>query len=201
MIEALFLDVGGVLGSKAWSREGRALACQEFGLESFEERHRLIVEAYELGKLSLQQYLEHTIFHQPRNFSQQQFLDFMRSQSVPYPETLEFIKAIKQKYSLKVFAIANEGRELSQFRTELFGLREFVDGFLYSSYVRFRKPDPDLFSLALAMSLRPASRTLYVDDRDVFVEVAQGYGMKGCLHDPDQLIDTIHVFKQHGLSL
>lgn len=203
MIEALFLNVGGVLGTNGWGNAGRQKACQEFGLEraEFEERHRLLADAYELGKLSLDQYLDYTVFHKPRNFSKQKFKQLIFNQSLAYPEMIEFVTAIKKKYDLKVFALSNEGRELLNHSIEVFGLRRFVDGFCVSSFVRFRKPDPDLFGLALAMSMRPASRTLYVDDQELFVEVAQGYGMKGCLHDSTQIADTIHVFKQHGLIL
>ena len=203
MIEALFLDVGGVLGTNGWGNASRQRACQKFGLDraEFEERHRLICDAYELGKLSLDQYLDHTVFHQARDFSRQEFHQFLHAQTEPHTEMIEFVTAIKKKYGLKVFAVSNEGRELSNHRIEALGLRDFVDGFCVSSYVRFRKPDPDIFSLALAMSMRPASRTLYVDDRELYVEVAQGYGMKGCLHDSTQIADTIHVFQQHGLTL
>jgi putative hydrolase of the HAD superfamily len=203
MIEALFLNVGGVLGTNGWGNAGRQKACEEFGLDraEFEERHRLLCDAYELGKLTLDQYLDHTVFYQQREFSRQQFSQFLYAQSQPYPEMLEFITALKKKYDLKVFVLSNEGREVSNHSIEVFGLRRFVDGFCVSSFVRFRKPDPDLFGLALAMSMRPASRTLYVDDQELFVEVAQGYGMKGCLHDSTQIADTIHVFKQHGLIL
>lgn len=203
MIEALFLNVGGVLGTNGWGNAGRQKACEEFGLDraEFEERHHLLCDAYELGKLTLDQYLNHTVFYQQRQFSRQQFSQFLYAQSQPYTEMIEFITALKKKYDLKVFVLSNEGRELSNHSTEAFGLRRFVDGFCVSSFVRFRKPDPDMFGLALAMSMRPASRTLYVDDQELFVEVAQGYGMKGCLHDSTQIADTIHVFKQHGLIL
>ncbi|MBS2037682.1 HAD-IA family hydrolase [bacterium] len=203
MIEALFLDVGGVLGTNGWGRDSRKLACQQFNLPENEvdERHRMTFDAYEIGKLSLAQYLERTIFYQPRNFSQQDFVDFMISRSQPYPDMIEFVKAIKRKYSLKVSVVSNEGRELTIHRVQHFGLREFVDAFIFSCFARFRKPDPDIFSLALNVSLHEPERILYVDDRSLFVEVAQSMGMKGCVHDHTRLDVTRQAFASHGLSL
>lgn len=203
MIEALFLDVGGVLGTNGWGRDSRKLACQKFNLDEaqMDERHRMTFDAYEIGKLTLTQYLERTVFYQPRDFSQQEFTEFMYSRSQPYPEMIEFVKAIKKKYALKVGIVSNEGRELTLHRVELFGLRDFVDAFVFSCFARFRKPDPDIFSLALSVSLHPAGRTLYVDDRSMFVEVAQGYGMKGCVHDHKNLAATQKTFADHGLTL
>lgn len=203
MIEALFLDVGGVLGTNGWGRDSRKLACQKFNLDEAEvdERHRMTFDAYEIGKLTLPHYLERTVFYKPRDFSQQDFIDFMISRSQPYPDMIEFIKAIKLKYALKVSVVSNEGRELTLHRVEHFGLRDFVDAFVFSCFAHFRKPDPDIFNLALNISLHSPERILYVDDRSLFVEVAQSMGLKGCVHDHKNLAATREVFAMNGLSL
>ncbi len=202
MIDALFLDVGGVLGTNGWGRDSRKLACQKFGLDEAEvdERHRMTFDAYEIGKLTLPQYLERTVFYKSRDFSQQDFIDFMISRSQPYPDMIEFVSAIKQKYNLKITVVSNEGRELTMYRVEHFKLRDFVDAFVFSCFAHFRKPDPDIFALALNISLRQAERTLYVDDRSLFVEVAQGFGMQGCVHDHKNLDATRQVFAKNGLT-
>ncbi|MFN8610172.1 MAG: HAD-IA family hydrolase [Vulcanimicrobiota bacterium] len=202
MIEALFLDVGGVLGSNGWGRDSRQLACQQFGLEEAEvdERHRMTFDAYEIGKLTLAEYLQRTVFYKPRNFSQTEFVDFMISRSQPYNDMIDFVKAIKRKYALKISVVSNEGRELTLHRVEHFGLKEFVDSFIFSCFAHYRKPDPDIFSLALNVSLHSPERILYVDDRSLFVEVAQSMGMQGCLHDRKNLEATRQVFAQHGLT-
>lgn len=203
MIEALFLDVGGVLGTNGWGRDSRKLACQKFNLDEAEvdERHRMTFDAYEIGKLTLPHYLERTVFYKPRDFSQQDFIDFMISRSQPYPDMIEFIKAIKLKYALKVSVVSNEGRELTLHRVEHFGLRGFVDAFVFSCFAHFRKPDPDIFNLALNISLHSPERILYVDDRSLFVEVAQSMGLQGCVHDHKNLAATRDVFAKNGLTL
>lgn len=203
MIEALFLDVGGVLGTNGWGRDSRKLACQKFNLDEAEvdERHRMTFDAYEIGKLTLPHYLERTVFYKPRDFSQQDFIDFMISRSQPYPDMIEFIKAIKLKYALKVSVVSNEGRELTLHRVEHFGLRGFVDAFVFSCFAHFRKPDPDIFNLALNISLHSPERILYVDDRSLFVEVAQSMGLQGCVHDHKNLAATREVFAKNGLTL
>lgn len=203
MIEALFLDVGGVLGTNGWGRDSRKLACQKFDLEESEvdERHRMTFDAYEIGKITLSQYLERTVFYKSRNFSEQEFVAFMLSRSQPYADMIEFVTAIKKKYALKITVVSNEGRELTLHRVEHFKLREFVDSFVFSCFARFRKPDPDIFTLALNVSLHRPERTLYVDDRSLFVEVAQGFGMHGCVHDHKNLAATRQVFAEKGLTL
>ena len=203
MIEALFLDVGGVLGTNGWGRDSRKLACRKFELEEAEvdERHRMTFDAYEIGKLTLSQYLQRTVFYKPRDFSEQEFVDFMVSRSQPYSDMIEFVRAIKKKYALQITVVSNEGRELTMHRVEHFKLRDFVDAFVFSCFARFRKPDPDIFTLSLNICRHPAERTLYVDDRSLFVEVAQGFGMQGCTHDHKNLEATRQVFARNGLSL
>jgi len=98
------------------------------------------------------------------------------------PEMLALIRDLKAAHGLKVAAVSNEGRELAQHRVRDFGLTSFVDFFVVSSFVHFRKPDEDIYRLALDVAQAPANEVLYVDDRAMFVEVAQGLGIRGIHH-------------------
>jgi putative hydrolase of the HAD superfamily len=73
-ITAIVSDVGGVLATNGWDRPARQKAADEFKIDwlDFEDRHELVVTAFELGKLSLDEYLTRTVFYRPRGFTREQ---------------------------------------------------------------------------------------------------------------------------------
>jgi len=184
-ITTLFLDIGGVLLSNGWDRAARKLAASEFSLDlvEFEERHHLTFDTYEEGKLTLDEYLDRIVFYEHRSFSRQQFKDFMYSRTEPYPEMIEMICQIKEKYKLKLAIVNNEGRELNEYRIRTFGLNKFIDFFISSCFVHFRKPDADIFRIALDIALVKPHEVIYVEDRAMFVSVAENLGINGLLHE------------------
>ena len=56
--------------------------------------------------------------------------------------------------------MSNEGRELNEHRIRTFGLADFVDFFVSSCFVHFRKPDTDIFQMAIDLR-RPVRRQRY----------------------------------------
>lgn len=183
-ITTLFLDIGGVLLSDGWGGEARTLAARAFDLDpqELEIRHQQAFAAYELGKLSLEEYLEQVVFHQKRSFARAQFRKFMFAQSKPYPRMIELARRLKAKYGLKIVVVSNEGRELNAFRIRKFKLDGFVDSFVSSCFVHVRKPDADIFRLALDVSQAPAQQAVYIENTAMFVQVAEGLGIQGILH-------------------
>lgn len=183
-ITTLFLDVGGVLGTNGWDRGARERAAEKFQLDRAEvdERHHLTFDTYEEGKLSLDEYLNRVIFYEPRPFSREDFKAFMFDQSQPFPEMIDLVCSLKERHHLKVAVVSNEGRELMTYRIPKFGLAGFVDFFIVSSFVHFRKPDADIFCIALDIAQTPADQVAYIDDRPMFVEVARGLGLEGIRH-------------------
>ena len=183
-MKALFLDVGGVLLTNGWDRAMRQRAAATFRLDyaDMDERHHLTFDTFESGKLTLDEYLDRTIFYQERPFSREEFTSFMFSQSKPYPQMIEWIRALKTRYPLKVAVVSNEGRELTVYRVRTFGLAEFVDFFIVSSFVHFRKPDRDIYRMALDIAQVSPEQVAYVEDRLMFVEVAQSLGIRGIHH-------------------
>jgi putative hydrolase of the HAD superfamily len=183
-ITALFLDVGGVLGTNGWDRQARERAAVQFGLDRGEvdERHHLTFDTYEEGKLSLDEYLTRTIFYERRSFTREDFKAFMFAQSQPYPEMIEMVRNLKARCRLKVAVVSNEGRELMVHRIQAFGLGEFVDFFIVSSFVHIRKPDADIYSIALDVAQVPPAQVAYLEDRPMFAEVADGLGIHSVRH-------------------
>ncbi|MGA2959396.1 MAG: HAD-IA family hydrolase [Thermodesulfobacteriota bacterium] len=183
-MKALFLDVGGVLLTNGWDRAMRQRAAATFRLDyaDMDERHHLTFDTFESGKLTLDEYLDRTIFYHERPFSREEFTSFMFSQSKPYPQMIEWVRALKARYPLKVAVVSNEGRELTVYRVRTFGLAEFVDFFIVSSFVHFRKPDRDIYRMALDIAQVSPEQVAYVEDRLMFVEVAQSLGIRGIHH-------------------
>ena len=183
-ITTLFLDIGGVLLTNGWDHNSRRRAAQTFGLDYDEmsERHHLTFDTYEEGKLSLDEYLRRVVFYRERSFSREEFKTFMYAQSKPYPDMIRLIRGLKTQYNLRVAAVSNEGRELTMYRVQQFELRTFVDFFVSSCFVHYRKPDEDMYRIALDISQAQSEQVIYIDDRAMFVEVARDLGLTGIVH-------------------
>ena len=180
-IRALCWDVGGVLLTNAWDHDERDLAIQRFHLNKaeFETRHKEVVTAFEEGRNSLEQYLQQTVFCQPRTFSSEEFKRFMFTLSKPKSDVLEFARSLSRKYLMAT--INNESRELNQYRIQTFALAETFDLFVSSCFVGLRKPDERIYRLALDLTQLTANQCCFVDDRAVNVESATKVGMRGIL--------------------
>ena len=183
-ITCLFLDIGGILLTDGWDHRARkrAAAHFKFGWAEMEERHRLTFGAYEEGKLSLDEYLTRALFYQKRAFTRAQFRRFMFAQSKPYPDTIALIERLKSRHGLKIAVVSNEGRELNAYRIRKFRLDRFVDFFISSCFVHIRKPDADIFRLALDIAQTPAEQVAYIENTAMFVQIAEGLGIRSILH-------------------
>ena len=183
-ITALFVDIGGVLLTDGWDHDARKRAATNFKLElaEMEDRHHLTFDTYEEGKLTLEDYLGRVIFYQKRPFTRAQFRRFMFAQSKPYSEMIKLVRELKSKYGLKIVVVSNEGRELNAYRIRKFKLDGFVDSFISSCFVHVRKPDADIFRLALDIAQAPAGQVVYVDNTPMFAQIAEGLGIRSVLH-------------------
>jgi putative hydrolase of the HAD superfamily len=183
-ITTLFTDIGGVLLTNGWDRAARKKAISLFKLDAdeTEERHHLTFDTYEVGKLSLDEYLDRVVFYEKRNFTRKKFRQFMFDQSKPIPEMMEMITHFKKQHHLKVAVVNNEGIELNEHRIRAFKLTSFVDFFISSCYVHFRKPDKDIFKIALSTAQVKPEQVIYLEDRPMFVQVAQSLGIRGIHH-------------------
>jgi putative hydrolase of the HAD superfamily len=200
-VKWLFLDIGGVLLTNGWDHVARKKAIDLFGLDQAEteERHHLTFDTYEEGKLSLEQYLQRVVFYDERSFSQEDFREFMFAQSLPFNDMISLVQELKARYTLKIAVISNEGRELTKYRINQFGLDKFVDFFISSSFVHMRKPDEDLFHLALDIAHISPEQVIYIDDRRMFVQVAESIGIHGIHHKSFET--TRKILEEKGLKI
>lgn len=180
MIRALFWDVGGVLLTNAWDRTERAKAFEHFHLdpEEFHARHELLVSPFERGKISLDEYLDRAVFYCPRPFTREEFRQYMFSLSQPFPEVLEFARELAKTGEYFMGTINNESCELNTYRIETYGLRDIFRVFVSSCYVGLRKPELEIYRMALDLTQVPADQCCFIDDRALNLECALQMGMK-----------------------
>jgi putative hydrolase of the HAD superfamily len=183
-ITCVFLDIGGVLLTNGWDHQARKRAAMHFKLAwaEMEDRHHLIFDTYEEGKLTLEEYLDRVVFYQKRPFTRAQFRRVMFAQSKPYPAMIELVCRLKAKYGLKIVVVSNEARELNSHRIRKFSLDGLVDAFISSCFVHLRKPDADIFRLALDIAQAPARQVIYIENTPMFVQVAEDLGIRCILH-------------------
>jgi putative hydrolase of the HAD superfamily len=198
-ITTLFVDIGGVLLTNGWDHDARKLAAETFKLDyaEIEERHHLTYDTYEEGKLSLGDYLRRTVFYEKRPFSVDDFKTFMFQQSQPLPGMLDLLAQVKRANGLKVAAVNNEGREVQLYRIQTFGLASVIDFFVSSCFVHFRKPDADIFRVALDIAQVEPQNVVYLEDRPMFVEVATSLSINGVVHEDVET--TRKVLAEFGL--
>jgi putative hydrolase of the HAD superfamily len=183
-VTTLFLDVGGVLLTNGWDHLARRRAAKNFklGWAEMEERHRLNFETHEEGKMSFEEYLDRVVFYQERPFTRAQFRRFMCAQSKPYPKMLNLFAQLKVRHGLRVAAVSNESREVNAYRIREFKLDALADTFISSCFVHIRKPDVEMFTLALDIAQAKAEQVVYIDNTPMFVEIAEGLGIRSIHH-------------------
>lgn len=183
-ITCVFLDIGGVLLTNGWDHHARRRAAANFKLKwpEMESRHELFAEPYELGLIRLEEYLNRVIFFKKRSFNRSQFQQFMFAQSKPRPEMIELIAQLKAIHNLKIVVVSNEGREINAHRIQKFKLAGLVDSFISSCFVHLRKPDVNIYKLALDTAQVLPGRVVYIEDCPLFNKVAKGLGIRSILH-------------------
>jgi len=179
----------------------RHKAAEHFHLDfdEFDERHHKVLNPYEEGKLSIDEYLKLVIFHKERSFDFNSFKEFIFSQTQPLPEMIRMFKSIAAKNSLKIGVISNEGRELTVYRINHFKLKDIIEFFICSCFVHCRKPDKDIYKIAIDIAQVIPEQSLYIDDRKLHVEVAQSLGINAIHHT--NIETTKQLLSDYGLTI
>ena len=178
-ITTLFWDIGGVILTNGWDRESRKEAASAFHLdwEDFQDRHELTFPAFDTGQITLNEYLDRTLFYRQRSFTREEFTAFMFAQSREFPDVRAILDKVTNSGKYFVGAINNEPLELNQYRIEAYQLRRNFLVFFSSCYVRSRKPEDTIFRVALEVSQRPPEQCLFIDDRPLNLESPRRLGM------------------------
>jgi putative hydrolase of the HAD superfamily len=197
----MFWDIGGVILTNGWDRASRKEAATLFSLdwEEFQDRHELSFPAFDSGLITLNEYLDQTLFYRPRPFTREEFTAFMFAESKEYPEARAVLKSVTRSGKYLIGSINNEPLELNQYRIKAFDLRKDFLVFFSSCYVRTRKPEELIFRMALEVTQRRAEQCLFIDDRAINLENPQRLGMN-VIHylNPEQLRSDL---KKHSVDV
>jgi len=178
-IRALFWDNGGVILTNGWDRGSRKAAVEKFHLDwaDFEDRHELMLDAFEKGDISLDEYARRVVFYRERPFAADDFKKFMLEQSQPFPESLEFLGKLARKRAYMMAALNNESTEINEHRIEKFRLRDYFEAFFSSCYLGLRKPDAGIYQKTLKITQCNPSECVLIDDRGLNLECARELGI------------------------
>jgi FMN phosphatase YigB (HAD superfamily) len=179
-ITAIFFDIGGVLLTNGWDRHSRKAAVERFSLEweEFEDRHELVLDAFEKGEITLDAYLKRVVFYRERPFTEDQFRDFMFAQSRELPGSLDFLGSLAREKRYFLAALSNESAEINEYRIDKFHLRDYLEAFFSSCYLGVRKPHAEIYRRALNISHRSPEESIFIDDRGLNLECARELGMR-----------------------
>ena len=180
--DAILFDVGGVLLTNGWDHRERASVIEHFHLdrEAFEARHAEANDAWERGAITANQYLDATVFYEPRSFSHEDFLAAICDQSVPLGDSaLGILGQLAASDKCMVGCLNNEARETNDYRFGRYGLRKHFKVAFSSCYVGLRKPGAPIYRRALDILGTPPERVLFIDDRQENVAGAEAVGIKG----------------------
>ncbi len=199
--QVLYSDVGGVLGTNGWDTPLRYKIAEHFGVptKEVESLHRLMFDCYESGKMEFEQYLHYVFFNSARSFKVEDVRDYAYDASTPWRENIDALAEIKRKNGIKVGLISNEGGGLTQHRVEKFGLRKVADFMIFSYFVHWRKPDHDIWKLALNLAQIKPEQAIYIDDRKAFANIAGELGFSAIQHT--SLDETKRQLKELGLEV
>jgi len=178
-IRHIFFDIGGVLGTNGWDREQRDRAVERFNLdpEDFQCRHEEVVSEWEEGRINIDEYLYITVFHAPRNFSREAFIEFMYSQSAPDEGVVNIARALTGHPRYTLMTLNNEADELNRHRIDKFGISEIFEAFLSSCWLGVRKPTRKFYERGLGIAQAKPATSLFIDDRQQNLAPASALGM------------------------
>jgi putative hydrolase of the HAD superfamily len=179
--DVILFDVGGVLLTNGWDHRERAVVIEQFhlNLAEFEARHPAPNDAWERDAITAKDYLDATVFYQPRSFSQDDILSAICAQSRPLPDgALEILAELAASDKCVLGVLNNEARVTNEYRFQQFGLRAHIQVAFSSCYVGLRKPGHAIYCRALDILGKQPERVLFIDDRAENAAAASAAGMK-----------------------
>ncbi|HET7274903.1 MAG TPA: HAD-IA family hydrolase [Longimicrobiaceae bacterium] len=183
-ISHLFFDIGGVLGTNGWDRTQRARARRQFPLgREFERRHQEVVGEWEMGEVTMDEYLDSTIFFEDRPFTREEIKRFMFEQSQPDIASIEIARRIAAANQYTLFTLNNESAELNRHRIAAFGLADIFHAFVSSCWLGVSKPSRRIYTQALEIAQAAPEEVLLIDDREQNLAPARTLGMETILFE------------------
>ena len=194
-ISTILWDVGGVLLTNAWDQQQRDGVLSRFHVDhsDFNRRHAEVFDAWERDQIGVDEYLRHTLFYEPRAFTQAEFFEAMRAETRLLADSaIGILRQIAASESYVLATVNNESRAMNEFRLTQFRLIDLFDGFFSSCYLGIRKPDRKIYQVALDVLQRDPEDCIFIDDRAENVAAASSLGIHGIQYEGSrQLTDAL----------
>ena len=145
--------------------------------DEFHSRHEMLVSSFERGKITLDDYLERTIFYRERSFAIAGIPRLHVYALGAVSRRVEVRPGVEQLEQILHGNDQRRARELNDYRIEKFGLKSIFRVFVSSCFVGLRKPERDIYRLALELTQMPADQYCFIDDQTLNLESAAKMGM------------------------
>ncbi len=185
-IKHLIFDFGGVIiNIDYYALVGafKGLGIQNFDALFSQAKQTNLFDDYEKGLISDENFISEIKKISGLNVSNEQIIDAWNAILLDLPkERLDLIKDLKTKYNTFLLSNTND-LHIKSFEADIdktIGLDYFYSSFnkiYYSSQIKMRKPDTEIFQFVLdSHQLNPAE-TIFIDDSIQHVEGAKAVGL------------------------
>jgi epoxide hydrolase-like predicted phosphatase len=180
MIKSIVFDVGGVLMADVPLRKIAEELSLRFSMCD-EELHSYLYPTEHwtlltLGKISEDEYWDHFLKASQVDLDKGELKEKVRMALRPIADNVELIPQLKDKYELAI--LSNHAKEWSQFMIKEFDFFRHFHHIIFSCDVGLRKPDPQIYKLAMTKLGCEAEECLFIDDKQRNTDGAQKVGMK-----------------------
>ncbi|MCO5043777.1 MAG: HAD family phosphatase [Kiritimatiellae bacterium] len=146
-----------------------------------------IVDAYERGELTAQQFFDHFVAATGFRGSLDEFIAIWRSIFRENTPMIEFAHRVSKR--LPTFLMTNASDQHVPWVFDRYRSLNFFRDYAASCYVGAAKPDPVYYQRALNKFGARAEVSLFVDDRPENIDAAQALGFRCVLYEnPEQAI-------------
>lgn len=115
----------------------------------------------------------------------------VRSSLFPLEDSTKIINLLKKNYKLGI--LSNHAREWSQHMKQKFDLFKSFDQIIFSCDVGFRKPDPQIYEIALERLKCNPDECIFVDDKKRNTDAAEKLGIHTIVfQDFSKLIEDLN---------
>ena len=193
-ITTLFFDLGEVILTNDWT-----FVCpdkdQEFfdtyGIREFSYVKNPYFADFMVGKMSRVEYWTQALkFFQAKNTDPQQAMQIQHKYQKAYPGMLELLLSLKHN-SYKLGVISTIDREFFDWKRKTFELDKYFDEYITSGYSGFKKPEVEIYKLALLKMNVSATESIFVDDKVYLVAPAEKLGMTGVVFNAHEGVEKL----------
>lgn len=130
------------------------------------------------GRKALEAVLDACLPDLAPGLSAQAFMDYWFSRDAALDEALLADCATLRAKGIRVWLATNQEHLRARYLMETLGLRDHVEGMIYSAQIGTRKPERTFFDAAARLSGTAAQEILLVDDTPANVEAARKAGWR-----------------------